>query len=102
MSIRKIIDRPQKSDMGSGFGHYEISEHTSLAEVLNWIEKNENCWGDIRFYRDGKFLCKISYGNYFNEEFPPVASMIKEDNILVAQVKFDYCFMKKDIDIYLI
>lgn len=95
-----VIDRPQQSDMGTGFGHIENCENKTLREVLNWIKQNACDWGIITIFSAGKVIRRFDYDVFNNHQFYHnlvgwhYASPVRE-------VKYTYCFMNKDIDIYI-
>lgn len=98
--MKKIIDIHQKSDMGSGFGHYENINGKTLKEVLDWLEENTKTWGVITIYNDNKILRKFDYELYNYHYFYHHLSGWEED-LKVSSIKFNYCFMYENIDIYL-
>ena len=67
--MKRIIDRPQQSDMGSGFGHIEGCEGVTLSEALDWIEKNNKTWGTISIYFREKPIRIFDYNTYSSHEF---------------------------------
>ena len=99
--MKRIIDRPQISDMGSGFGHIECPENTTLEEILDWIQTNMKTWGTVTIFRrtDDVVRC-FDYDLYNNKIFYHHLSGWQYDSI-VRKVEFSYCFMSEDIDIYL-
>lgn len=98
--MKKVIDIPQKSDMGSGFGHYEGVKGMPLGKILKWIKKNTKTWGIITIYgKDNKIIRKFDYELFNYDHF--YCELIWERILKVASVKFSYCFMKEDIEIYL-
>lgn len=98
--MRRVIDRPQQSDMGSGFGHMEDCEGVKLSDALNWIEKNLRAWGTISIYFRGKPIRIFDYDTYATHQFYHHMSGW-EYKMLVSEIKFNYCFMSEDISIYL-
>ena len=98
--MEKIIDVPQKSDMGSGFGHYENINGRTLKEVLDWLEENTKTWGVITIYNDNKIIRKFDYELYNYHCFYHNLNDWKGE-LKVSAIKFDYCFMYENIDIYL-
>ena len=44
--FKSIVDRPQASDMGDGFGHYEVAPGSTLKEFLKWFK--ENCMKELK------------------------------------------------------
>ena len=59
--MKRIIDVPQKSDMGSGSGHYEGADGLTLKEVLNYLYENLESWGTVTIYRGSAIMiiCSI-------------------------------------------
>ena len=98
--MRFIIDRHQQSDMGTGYGHIEGCEGVSLKDVLAWIEENACDWGVLTIFCAGKMIRRFDYDVFNNHQFYHhlagwyYASPVKE-------VKYEYCFMNKDIEIYI-
>lgn len=98
--MREVITRPQMSDMGSGFGYVEGAVGCTLEEVLNFYAKNSKDWGTVCIHRKNNIVRKFDYDTYNNNIFYHHLSGW-EYNLTVEEVKFDYCFMNKNIDIYL-
>lgn len=98
--IREVITTPQKSDMGSGFGYVEGAAGCTLREVLDFYEKNNKNWGTVSIYINGKIVRKFDYDTYNNNQFYHNLSGW-EYQMTVKEVNFDYCYMFKNIDIYL-
>lgn len=98
--MKRVIDRPQMSDMGSGFGHIEVPEGTTLKDALNWIRKNTKAWGLITIYRNSDDIIRcFDYDLYNNTIFYHNLSGWQYDYI-VKKIEFSYCFMSEDIDIH--
>lgn len=98
--MRFVIDKPQQSDMGCGFGHIENCENKTLKEVLNWIEKNACDWGIITIFSAGEVIRRFDYDIFNNHKF--YHDLTGWHYALpVREVKYSYCFMNKDIDIYI-
>jgi len=98
--MREIITKPQQSDMGSGFGYLEGANGHTLKEVLDFYKQNTNDWGTIRIFRNGAVIRTFDYDTYNNNVFYHHLSAW-EYQLPVEEVKFDYCFMNKDIYIAL-
>lgn len=98
--MKRVIDKPQVSDMGSGFGHIECPEDTTLKEILDWIQANMRTWGTVTIFQhtDGVVRC-FDYDLYNNKIFYHHLSSWQYGAI-VRKVEFNYCFMSEDIDIY--
>ncbi len=87
--------------MGSGFGHIEIEENTTLEEALKWIQKNAKTWGVITIYRKNNSILRcFDYDLYNNTVFYHHLNGWNYKQV-VKKVTFDYCFMGEDIDIYI-
>lgn len=98
--MKRIIDIPQKSDMGNGFGHYDNINGTTLEQVLNWLEENIKTWGIITIYdKNNKIIRKFDYNLYNRRYF--YYNLSWEYWLEVTSVKFDYCFMHENIEIYI-
>lgn len=103
--MKRIIDRPQKSDMGSGFGHIADCEGISLKDSLKWLEKNLTSWGTLKIYKDDIVVHYFKFDLYSNYKRFNYENCIGEDEWLyelkVREITFSYCFMLEDVDIYL-
>lgn len=98
--VKEVITRPQMSDMGSGCGYVDSAFGCTLREVLDFCAKYNNTWGTICIYRNGNIVRKFDYDTYNNNVFYHHLSGW-EYQLTVKEVKFNYCFMNKNIDIYL-
>ena len=96
--MKRVIDVPQKSDMGSGRGHYEDAAGLTLGEVLNYLDKNLHSWGTVTIYR-GSIIRRFDFDRYNGSSFYHHLSGWQY-NCIVREVKFDYCFMSENINIY--
>ena len=95
----KII-APQQSDMGSGYGEY-IFLNITLEQALKWFEENLHDWGEIIIqFRSGDILRKFDYDLYNSHHFYHHLNGW-EYGFSVKKIEFSYCFMNKDIIIYL-
>ena len=93
-----IIEK-QTCDMGHGKGEYIFSNMT-LRQVLDWFKQNLHDWGTIIIqFKNGDILRKFDYDLYNDSQFYHHLSW--EYNLLVEKIEFYYCFMNKDIIIYL-
>lgn len=100
--MKQVIDQPQKSDMGSGWGHYEIKEGLTLREALDYLRKNLKSWGTVTIYRGANDVVRrFDFDLYNNKIFYHHLSGWQY-NFIVKAIKFDYCFMSENIDIYLV
>lgn len=99
--MKRIIDRPQMSDMGSGFGHIEIEQNAvTLEEALKWLQQNQKTWGTITIYRGSNDIVRcFDYDLYNNNIFYHHLNGWQYGYI-VKKIEFNYCFMGEDIDIY--
>ena len=98
--MERIIDRPQISDMGSGFGHITVSTDTTLKEALMWISQNQKTWGTVTIYNNKEIIRRFDYDLYNNNIFYHHLDGWQYNKI-IQQIKFNYCFMSEDIDIYI-
>lgn len=98
--MKKVITSPQKSDMGSGFGYVDGAAGCTLEEVLNFYSKNSKTWGIVSIYHKGDIIRKFDYDTYNNNIFYHHLNGW-EYELIVKEAKFNYCFMREDLDIYL-
>ncbi len=98
--IEIIIDEPQRSDMGLGRGHYELSEETTLIELLDYIEKNNKSWGTISIYDNNKTIRYFDF-DLFNKKIFYHNLEQWRYKCIVKKVDFYYCFMNEDISIFI-
>ena len=99
--MKRIIDIPQTSDMGHGFGHIEVEQNAvTLEEALKWLQLNQKTWGTITIYRGSNNIVRcFDYDLYNNNIFYHHLSGWQY-NYIVEKIEFDYCFMLESIDIY--
>ena len=98
--MKRIIDRPQTCDMGSGFGHYEFDQSMTLGDFLKYYSTTSDSWGVITIiYNDGRVLRKFDYDTYNNSQFYYHLSWELEKK--VKRIAFSYCFMSEDVNIEL-
>ena len=98
--MQENIIYPQQSDMGSGSGEYIFSNIT-LGQALKWFEENLYDWGEITIrFNHGDILRKFDYDLYNSHQFYHHLNGW-EYNLSVKKIEFRYCFMNKDIIIYL-
>lgn len=100
--MKRIIDRPQMSDMGSGFGHIEIEQNTvTLAKALKWLQQNQKTWGTVTIYYgdSGDIVRRFDYDLFKNNIFYHHLNGWQYEYI-VKKIEFNYCFMSEDIDVY--
>ena len=99
--MKKIITKPQKTDMGSGFGVYEFSKKDTLLDFLQWHKNTGDTWGVISiFNKNNECIRKFDYDLYDNMTYYHHLSNW-EYNLSLKEIKFEYCFMCEDIQIYL-
>ena len=60
--MKRIVTRPQKSDMGSGFGYIDAVDCT-LEELLDFYAKNKT-WGTVCIHKNGEILRKFDYDTF--------------------------------------
>lgn len=98
--MRAIIDEVQKSDMGTGCGHYDFSPNTTLKNALDYLKNNLKAWGTITIYRGNTIVRLFDYELFNNSIFyHHLAGW--EYNKKVKAIDFRYCFMNEDIYIYI-
>lgn len=98
--MKQVIDVPQASDMGSGYGHYEEVAGLTLEEVLNYLGKNLESWGTLTIYKGcGNIIRCFDFDCYTSNNFYHHLSGWQYD-FIVEEIKFDYCFMLENIYIY--
>lgn len=98
--MKKIFDERQKSDMGDGYGHYELTSPTTLKQALAHIKNQNQIWGVLTIKFRGEILRKFDFntynGSYFYHNIPSHYL-----NTEVLSIAFSYCFMNEDITITL-
>lgn len=98
--MKRVIDMPQKSDMGSGWGHYDGAAGLTLKEVLDYLDKNLKSWGTLTIYRGSNdIIRRFDFDRYGGNNFYHHLNGWQY-KCIVREVKFDYCFMGENIDIY--
>ena len=99
--FKLIIDRPQASDMGNGFGHYKVIPRTTLKEFLKWFKENCKLWGTIKIIdRDGDIVRYFDYDTWNNDII--YTNMDPwQYNLEIEKIECRYCFMNEDITIWL-
>ena len=98
--MKEVITNPQKSDMGSGFGYVEGAVGCTLGQILRFCYRNSKDWGTVCIHRDSDIIRKFDYDT-FNDNIFYHHLCGWEYQLIVKEVKFNYCFMNKNIDIYL-
>ena len=101
--MKKVITEPQKSDMGNGFGLYEFDKPIILEEFLKFYN-NSKTWGKIYIFDNHNLVAELKFdgmGTNKDNRYQP----LKWDNKLlyetIKEIKFSYCFMSEDVEIYL-
>ena len=98
--MQEKIIYPQQSDMGSGYGVYIFSNIT-LRQALKWFEENLYDWGEIIIqFKNGVILRRFDYELYNSHQFYHHLNGWEYDS-LIKKIEFSYCFMNRDIIIYL-
>lgn len=104
--MKNKIIKPQTSDMGCGFGEIEGAAGSTLKEVLEFCA-TEKTYGCVTIYRKFKIpnsrkeiVRKFDYDLYNHNIFYHNLSGW-EYSLIVKEAIFDYCFMSKNIEIYL-
>lgn len=99
--MKRVITEPQKSDMGYGLGIYEFEKEDNLYNFLEWYKKCSNTWGTVTiFNKNEKILRKFDFDLYDENQFyTHLAGW--EYNLSLKEIKFSYCFMSEDVEIYL-
>ena len=98
--MKRVIDVPQKSDMGSGWGHYEVPAGTTLHEALNELQKTLKSWGTVTIYRGSDDVMRCFDFDLYNNKIFYHHLSGWQYNFTVREIKFDYCFMSENVDIY--
>lgn len=98
--MREVITNTQKSDMGNGYGYVEGADGCTLDQILAFYENNTKTWGTVSIYHRGDIIRRFDYDTYNRNIFYHHLSGF-EYHFIVKEVKFLYCYMEKDIDIYL-
>ena len=98
--MKEVITQPQMSDMGNGSGIIADVEGYTLREVLDFCAKNSKDWGTVCIYDEDEIIRKFDYDLYSANIFYHHLTGWQYQKI-VKEVKFNYCFMNKDIDIFL-
>lgn len=99
--MKEIITKSQKSEMGSGFGYLKFKTNTTLEQVLKFYSKNNKSWGTITIFNKNKKIERLfDYDTYNNNKFyHNLNHWFYSEK--VDKVEFSYCYMNKDIIIYL-
>ena len=97
--MKEGVTKPQTCDMGSGFGYVDgVAGHT-LKDVLDFYAEHSNDWGTVSIYRNGSIVRKFDYDTYNKCIFYHHLNGW-EYRFKITEVTFTYCFMNKDIEIY--
>ena len=87
--MKKVIERPQISDMGSGFGSYQFSKNYTLREFLDYYKNTNKTWGTITIFHDNKVVRKFDYNIYDNNQFYYHLAGV-EYNMIVKEIVFTF------------
>lgn len=99
--FKSIVDRPQRSDMGDGFGHYEVAPGSTLKEFLKWFRENCKLWGTMKIIdRDGDIVRYFDYNTWSDDIVYTHLGFWQYDSE-IEKIEFRYCFMSEDITIWL-
>ena len=98
--MKKVTTNLQKLDMGNGIGYIDGAAGCTLEEVLNFYSKNSKTWGIVGIYRNEEIVRKFDYDTYINNIFYHHLNGWEYEWI-VKEAKFNYCFMREDLNIYL-
>lgn len=98
--MERVIDHPQKSDMGNGYGHYEGIDGMNLREVLDELRKTLKSWGIITIYQGrDDIIRRFDFDLYSNKVF--YHDLVSwQYNYVVCKIDYDYYFMLENINIY--
>lgn len=98
--MERVIDHPQKSDMGSGYGHYEGIDGMNLGKVLDELCKTLKSWGTVTIYRGlDDVVRRFDFDLYNSKVFYHNLSGWQY-NYTIRKIDYDYCFMLENINIY--
>ena len=98
--MKRIIDVPQKSDMGDGWGHYEGVVGLTLEQVLNELYGTLKSWGTVTIYKGSDDIVRCFDFDLYNNKIFYHHLSGWQYQYPVRKVEFRYCFMGEDIDIY--
>lgn len=99
--FKSIITSPQASDMGSGFGHYEVAPGSTLKEFLKWFKGNCKLWGTMKIIdEDGDIVRYFDYDTWNNDIVYTNLGFWQYDSE-IKKIEFSYCFMNEDIVIWI-
>lgn len=101
--MKRVIDYPQASDMGSGVAHYEDVKGMTLDEFLKeYPKKVSGTWGVITIYlNDMEILRKFDYSLANNSSYNFYTHLSWRGSKKIDKVTVKYCFNGEDINIYL-
>lgn len=71
-----------------------------LKEVLNYLYENLESWGTVTIYRGSNDIIRCFDFNRYNDNIFYHHLSGCQYNFIVKKVKFEYCFMSENIDIY--
>ena len=96
--MKRIITEPH---MGSGFGIYKFEKGKVLYDFLEWHKNNSRTWGVISIFdKQGNYIRIFDYDLYDDEVYYHYLSCGEYD-LPLREIKFNYCLMREDIQIYL-
>jgi hypothetical protein len=98
--MKEVITQPQLSDRGNGDGIIADVVGYTLREVLDFCAKNSKDWGTVCIYDEDEIIRKFDYDLYSDNIFYHHLEGWQYQKI-VKEVTFNYCFMWKNIDIFL-
>lgn len=98
--MKEVITQPQMSDMGIGEGIIADAAGHTLREVLDFCAKNSTDWGTVCIYDGKEIIRKFDYNLYNDNIFYHHLEGWQYQKT-VEEVTFNYCFMGKNIDIFL-
>lgn len=101
MEFKEVVTYTAYSDCGSSYGYLEGVEGHTLREVLDYYKDTSRDWGVVCIYMGDKIIRKFDY-NLSNKDVNVFFHHLgAEYKYLVKEVKFNFCHMNRDIDIYL-
>jgi hypothetical protein len=98
--MKEVITQPQMSDMGNGDGIIADVAGYTLREVLDFCAKNSKDWGTVCIYKENEIIRKFDYDLHSDNIFYHHLAGWQYQKT-VKEVTFNYCFMWKNIDIFL-
>ena len=99
--MQEHIIEEQTCDMGHGRGEYLFSAHTTLEQALKWFKNNLRTWGTIVIKKKDYEILRLFDYDLYNQNCFYHHLNGWEYNFPVKKIEFYYCFMSRDIHIYL-